>query len=579
MNTTRPCTSKKSAASYAPKVIAIRGAIQTSLFLCLALALSGCGHIGYKPRGFDIPPVKVSAENANKSGDQPRKIVIFFDGTANDEGSDTNVKRLHSLITLQDRKDIASLYILGVGTNVDPIGLAMGSGINARVTLAYEFILNHYQHKTADMKADEIYIFGFSRGAFAARILTTMLHYAGIVKETGTPDKTRHTVLIPWSADDCAVKQVAKPSTQRRFTPKELSELVHSATFPGFNCGDADHYQDRSRYLKASLAINDLESVVGADNSISIPVKVLGLWDTVEALGSPRVVKNLMIPFRSTPPVTNVDDPNLRYGEKLCNVEVAYHAMSIDDNRATIFTPLLLSRQHLFVGCPNGKGLLDAARKIKQGSLQEVWFSGAHSDVGGGYANGALSGVSLNWMLNRIKCKGLLSNVVCPAGNDESADAPFVREDFFGGSHDPTAGLWGFYPKVSRDLVTYALDEKSIWSEKSASPKSASAIPDPPQSAPLCVHESVFERRRLIGQSDNDYDQLFLNVKPEGTGQTAIVKLVYGNYGKGRSWQWLRQLKPQETATVKSRLEIQSYPKCSFMQAATVIQSDPLGKN
>ena len=187
-----------------------RKTIQTLLLLCFSLILSGCGHIGYKPRGFDIPPVKISTENANPSGYTPRKIVIFFDGTANDEGSDTNVKRLHSLITLQDRKDIASLYILGVGTNLDPIGLVTGSGINARVRLAYEFILNHYTPKTRDMEADEIYIFGFSRGAFAARILTTMLNYAGIVNE---------------ARDQTAL---------RKYTPKELSELVHAATFPGF---------------------------------------------------------------------------------------------------------------------------------------------------------------------------------------------------------------------------------------------------------------------------------------------------------------------------------------------------------
>ena len=521
-----------------------RKTIQTLLLLCFSLILSGCGHIGYKPRGFDIPPVNISHENTNPPGYAPRKIVIFFDGTANDEGSDTNVKRLHSLITLQDRKDIASLYILGVGTNLDPIGLVTGSGINARVMLAYEFILNHYTPKTREMEADEIYIFGFSRGAFAARILTTMLNYAGIVNE---------------ARDQTAL---------RKYTPKELGELVHAATFPGFSSpDDADKPEVRPGNLKTKLAAKGLISAVNSDNSISVPVKVLGLWDTVEALGSPGIVSNLIIPLLSQPPKTDVDEPNRRYGEKLCNVEAAYHAVSIDDNRATIFTPLLLSRRHLFDGCTRGKGLLDNYGRIKPDQLQEVWFSGAHSDVGGGYANGALSGVSLNWMLNRIKCTGLLPNAVCPAEVSKSRDTHFVREDFFGGSHDPTAGIWSFYPNVSRDLVTYALDKRSI----------SRAEGKPQEPTPLCVHKSVFERRSVIGyQKEHEYNQLSLTKLPS-SGQVT-VQLSLGDYGKQRSWKWLREHKSSNGSPDKNSMYIQRYPACWFSEAATINHLDPLGE-
>jgi uncharacterized protein (DUF2235 family) len=480
--------------------------------------------VGYKPRGFEVPAASSVASpdstiNAAVATPTARKIVIFFDGTANDEGSDTNVKRLHSLITLQDRGDIASLYVLGVGTNLDPLGAITGSGINARVKLAYEFILNHYQRKTEKTQADEIYIFGFSRGSFGARILVTMLNFAGIVEE--------------------------KPEANqlRKFTSTELADVVHELTFPGFGQGDADRTAHRSEKLAADLRGRGLRSV-GENGDIAVPVKALGIWDSVEALGPPPVMENLKIQFLSAPPVVNLDEPNRRYGEKLCNVERAFHAMSIDDNRATIFTPLLLSRVHMFEGCPKGKGMLDDDRNIKAEALQEVWFSGAHSDVGGGYANGALSGVSLNWMLNRLRCTGLLPWNDCQMVSEKDfVDVKYVRDDFLGGSHDPTAGIWSFYPNVSRDLVALSLDSTSVWKQ---------------ESAPICVHPSVLKRRSFIKPQPNEYTQL--SVEQEGP-----VQLAFEAYGEEHSsWKWWRERKDSQAQVFEKTVNIQKFPKCHF---------------
>lgn len=491
-----------------------------------ALMLAGCGHVGHKPRGFET----AAAATTPQALSTPRKIVIFFDGTANDEGSDTNVKRLHSLITLQNRPDIASLYVLGVGTELDPVGAVTGAGINARVRLGYEFILNHYRPKSPGVAPDEIYIFGFSRGAFTARILATMLNFAGIVKEVREEDGLR------------------------TLTPKELAEVAHAATFPAFGQGAADRTPQRADKLKAEFnRLCEWKNVcvrsVGTDEEVAVPVKVLGLWDSVQALGMPQIAKNVAIRFQSAPPKVDTDEPNPRYSEKLCNVERAYHAMSIDDNRATIFTPLLLSRAHLFEGCPGNKGMLKDG-EIRPGALQEVWFSGAHADVGGGYATGALSGVSLNWMINRLWCDNLLPNSKCNEGKEVVEDVKHIREDHLGGSHDPTAGIFAFYPKVSRDLVAFSFDETSIWKG------------DP---APLCVHRSVVMRRGLIGTRPHEYDQLALE-KP-GT-----VALALGDYGKGRQWRWLRERKDADPPAVDKRVDVQVYPACQFMTNAVKVE-------
>jgi uncharacterized protein (DUF2235 family) len=467
--------------------------------------------------------------------------VIFYDGTANDEGSDTNVKRLHSLITLQNKPNIASLYVQGVGTNFDPVGAAFGAGINARVALGYEFILNHYQRRGPDVPADEIYIFGFSRGAFNARILATMLNFAGIVRE------------------------IPKEGALRKLTPKQLAEAVHEATFGTFiefPKAERDSVR-RMEKLAADLEKLRLRSDV-SNGDVAVPVKVLGLWDSVQALGLGTLIENLPVHFFSVPPRADTDEPNLRYGEKLCNVERAYHALSIDDNRATTFTPLLLSRDHMFKGCPPNKGMLDEHRAIKAGALQEVWFSGAHSDVGGGYATSALSGVSLNWMLNRLRCDGLLpktgdgllSKADCIGGKDvklvREDDKPVrkddkpVREDFLGGSHDPRAGWGAIYPNVSRDLVDFSFHDKAI---VKANPR------------PLCVHESVVQRRGLIGTNQHEYTQMLLE-------KDGVVQLTPDQDGKGRWREGLRERKDSTKPADKKMIDVQVYPDCHFMKSA-----------
>ncbi len=468
---------------------------QAALSLACALVLAGCGHIEHKPRGFaqDIERATLGAADTGK----PRRILIFFDGTANDEGSDTNVKRLHAMMTLQDRGDIASLYVLGVGTNFDPIGAITGAGINARVTLAYEFILNHYRPQVGARVSDEVHIYGFSRGAYAARILSTMLYFGGIAEE----EKAKET--------------------PRKFTSAEIARKVHTATFPGFLQGPADDTAGRPATVATALKAAGLRQVADALGRIPVPVKVLGLWDTVEALGAPDALVR---------PEVNVDIPNPRYGERLCNVEHAFHAVSIDDNRATVFTPILLSRAHLFRGCTaSSSPMFDTDGQIKAGHLQEVWFSGAHGDVGGGYLTGTLNGVSLNWMLRRIRAatEDLLPQH-SKAEDPKAESARFVRQDMLGTSHDPRAGIWGFYPRVSRDLVGFASDKRSLWRDK------------------LCVHPSVFTRRRVMGPAAHEYRQLALT--------------AHG------------PVRPDTTGATDTEIDVQSYPGCAFMNPST-----PLG--
>ncbi|ODA31293.1 hypothetical protein A8L45_17530 [Veronia pacifica] len=305
----------------------------------------------------------------------PVSLTVFLDGTANNESSHTNVSKLHNLVTLQNTPFIRSSYIKGVGTDGRVLGMALGWGIGHDVREAYLFLAENYHHE----RGDNIYLFGFSRGAFAARILAAMLYVAGLPDLSSIPQKQKYAYI----------------------------EAIYNA-YKGIKSED-----ERREAVKA---------VLGRD-PVPVDVKFMGLWDTVEALGIPDYEENWR-------------DPNQRYGDQLCNIEKAAHAVAIDDSRARIFTPVLLTNPDLTRTCP---------WIVIDDVVDEVWFAGAHSDVGGGYDDTHISGVSLNWMLNQIEAYRL------------TPDNTQVFADIKDKTHDPESGLWGLvYRKQNRNLAAYS---------------------------------------------------------------------------------------------------------------------------
>jgi uncharacterized protein (DUF2235 family) len=457
-----------------------------ALLLSTAIALTACGTITHKPM--------------TSAATTPKKIAIFFDGTNNDEASDTNVKRLHSLATLQSKAEVATLYVEGVGTGTDITGMATGFGIGARVRIAYEFILNNHR------PGDTLYIFGFSRGAYAARILTSLLYHAGLPKS----DVLSSTRIAKVVYDDVKEELADNDEVNRQIMVE-------------------------TRLVAKGLTLSE-----------PIEVEILGLWDTVEALGFQEWGSKLLdkAQLRQHPVV--VDNANKQYGDKLCNVKFAFHALSIDDDREWVFTPLLLARSHLFRDCTVGRSnpMLDAGR-IKPGHLQEVWFSGAHSDVGGGYQDSLLNGVSLNWMIDRIS-----ATFPSPQDNLLPAGAQ-VREDPYGTSHDPEAGSFSLiYHRMNRNLVGYASDTRNQRREVLGS---------------ICVHRSVFERRALIQAKAHENHQLLFNK----AGPVSLIPICKKDDACDISLKDRLREKSAEDPDTNEQLttiDIQQYPRCNLMQ-------------
>lgn len=337
-----------------------------------ALLLMGC----VKPTIRSHVP-REGACHRDSIGNPPRKVAVFFDGTSNNEGSDTNISKLRNIATRNSRCRINTLYIDGVGVGAKVPGAATGWGIGYRVRKAYTWLGENLDVA----RGDSLFVFGFSRGAYTARI------FAALVYSAGVPDLR---------------------SLKNEKSREEMVSKVYSAYKGDYRLRDR---KDRARRALGGLHTSDVD------------ITFMGLWETVEALGAPDYEEN-------------IDIPNPLYGDQLCNVRKAAHAMSLDDDRARIFTPILLTRQHLVEQCEKAIDINSV--------VEEVWFSGAHSDVGGRTGT-EIDGVSLNWMLDRLTGYGLVP------------DGTRVEANPFGKTTDPEAPWhWGIlYRFQRRDIPRY----------------------------------------------------------------------------------------------------------------------------
>ena len=254
---------------------------------------------------------------------KPRNLVFCCDGTANEYGTvNTNVVHLYKRLDNHPDQQI-SRYEPGVGT-FSPIGLSdsgragillgklFGHGLTENIENGYRFLMHHYR------TGDRVYLFGFSRGAYAVRALAGMLQKCGLLR-------AEQTNLVRYAT--------------RLYTGKD----------------------------------NDAEAAgFAATYGRPCPVHCIGIWDTVKSLGYLYANRRFF---------------NARLGP---HVTHGYHALAIDERRPK-FEPLLWN---------------EALAEPHQ-TIEQVWFAGAHADVGGGYEDRGLAEISLQWMIDRAAAAGL----------------------------------------------------------------------------------------------------------------------------------------------------------------------------
>ncbi len=329
-----------------------------------------------------------------------KRIIVCCDGTWNraDQARDgvltpTNVVRAAYLTAkAAGTTPQIIMYDQGVGTgnSLDRLsGGAFGRGLDDHIFEAYRFLIANYE------PGDEIYLFGFSRGAFTVRSI------AGMIRKCG--------VLLRGSV----------------------------AQYP---TALALYRDDRHPDDEGPKLFRKTHSIAGEE---PIPIKFIGVWDTVGALGIPlgglRALTRRKYQFHDT--------------ELSGTVQFAFQALAIDERRDP-FQPTLW----LYKPKPNQ-------------TVEQVWFSGVHSDVGGGYRERELSDVALKWMLDKAAGTGLAADADALA-----AHPPNPRFD--GVLHDSTTLLYRIPGLGSNRRIGFV---KS---------KSGALVRDPTQS----VHEAALQR-------------------------------------------------------------------------------------
>src|ERR1035437_6586338 len=258
-----------------------------------------------------------------------KRIVFCADGTWQAPLSNTNVYRIYKALTMS--ADQVTYYDDGVGADATGLGRilqgAFGEGLVQKILDGYTKIAHAYE------AGDEIFLFGFSRGAFTVRSL------AGMIANCGMPTGT--------FTDNCVTQAFAA-------------------------------YRDPAN--RAAILAG-----LGACGRGPATILMIGVWDTVGSLGIPAIfgqVNEKEFGFLDTglhPDVQN-----------------AYHALAVDEKRAQFPATL-------WTGAP-------AAGQ----TVVQVWFSGCHSDIGGGTPDGVgvdagtkLSDITLGWMASKAQALGL----------------------------------------------------------------------------------------------------------------------------------------------------------------------------
>lgn len=354
----------------------------------------------------------------------PRRIVLFADGTGNAYGGEpSNVWRLYQALDLSAPDQIA-FYIPGVGTQSVKILRALdamtGFGVPSNVRKLYRFLCWNWR------EGDEILLFGFSRGAFTVRALIGLIASQGLVPpvDPATGKSLDHLGMQRLARD--AWRGYRKDRAKRPWwSPITPARRIRDAWLAAWS--RLARHGDDAIFRRAREARRQ-NRIDGAPD-----LRFVGLFDTVQAFGVPIEELRAAIDRTLFPLVFDDDDmsPLVRH---------ARHALSLDDERTT-FHPVRIGHAE-----PGGKTRTDRCEDV-----EEVWFAGVHSDVGGGYADDALARVPLHWMLDRIAAAPGPSG---PLRFDPAATvAQTAAMSPYGPRHDSRSGFGIFYRYAPRSLT------------------------------------------------------------------------------------------------------------------------------
>lgn len=395
-------------------------------------------------------------------GETVKNIVVCCDGTGNEISENiSNVLKLYRVLrkTGKTQPDQVVFYDPGVGTLARPdpwtklkqdavavLGLVTGYGLDDNVLAAYEFLINQYED------GDEIYLFGFSRGAYTVRVLAGLVHRIGLL----SPNQRNLA-----GAALTAYKQVgptAEPGVQE-----------HAGSDAG---------------QPAPSTTDDRASQFARIVSTRWPtIKFLGVWDTVASVIVPRPDRFYAFSLQSL--ANTKSNPSVR----------AFRQAIAIDERRRMFRLDTWDEPQTFM-----HNRFSATNNEEPQDAQQVWFSGVHADIGGGYpeSESGISKFPLIWMIEEAVKHGLAVDprtVNQLAWGVQRKGSPFsyVRPDILCDPHDSMSAVWRLLEWLPK------ADKYKEWSTRKSAlghylPK---AEPRPiPQGA--FIHQSVLDRMAAV---------------------------------------------------------------------------------
>lgn len=324
-----------------------------------------------------------------------RTLCVFSDGTGQrgvrvDNGA-TNIFKMYEWARTVPGQ--LCFYDAGIGTEPGKalswsrwvrnlVGKATGLGITQNIHDCYEFLLLNWDGLAgADIAANRIALFGFSRGAYTTRSLASAVLLCGI------PARYQNGIDI---------------TTDEAVSKKERTRIIAEAIGvyqTQYGPRGAEERRAKAAIFRQNYACRDA------------PVHLVAVFDTVAALGLPGIM-NLANPFRH-----HFHDAKLS-----SRVPFGFQALAIDENRK-VFAPVPW----------------DETEVRPDQRIDQVWFPGVHSDIGGGYPERGLSDLTLAWMIAQCAQPGvdirfepsgygLQGSITAPQHDERTGFGRFWRE-------------------------------------------------------------------------------------------------------------------------------------------------------
>src|SRR3954464_10209878 len=397
-----------------------------------------------------------------------RNIIICCDGTGNEISENiSNVLKLYRCLRKTEKTSPRQLvfYDPGVGTleRPDPwhklkqdfnaiLGLATGYGLDDNVLAAYSFLVHTYQ------AGDQIYLFGFSRGAYTVRGLAGLIHKVGLI----TPEQVNlaGSGLIAY----------------KQFSSDEAPKL--RAKFK--SAVDAAAAED----TLPQTAFDNAAQFARITSSRWPTIRFVGVWDTVASVIVPRADR-FYLPSLEELAFTLLNP----------SVRTFRQAISIDERRC-MFRLKKWDDPQTFQ-----HNRFNDAHAEPQDILQ-VWFAGVHADIGGGYPEkeSGISKFPLLWMMDEAEKSGLAMdrrtiNQLAWGIQRKASPFSYVPPDVTHAPPDSMSPGWRlleYLPKSDRYKEWNARQSLLGYYIPAAEPR---AIPEG-----ASIHVSVFECMKVVDE-------------------------------------------------------------------------------